>query len=420
MKIAVIGAGAAGLIAIKHAIEFDCEVIAFEQSDRVGGTWVYSEKIGKDKHGLDVHSSMYKNLETNLPIELMCYPNEPFPENKNSFVSSDIVLSYYESFADKYNLRDYIRFEYHVVRVKPSSDGKWEVIVKKLQNEAYEIHEFDAVLICNGHFYSPLIPSYDGRDEFKGRQMHSHDYRSPEAFKDEEILVIGGNFSAVDIVLQSSQFARTVTWSNHCIDEPDVAAFGTNVIQKPDVLKMTESSVEFIDETVLQFKTIIYCTGYEYKFPFLSVDCGISNCDDYVKPLYKHCLNINRPSMGFIGIPNLICPNQIFSLQSRFCLTFMTGRKLLPSKHEMMMDSEVDMEQRWISGLPKKKGHLMGPDVQDQYYIDLAATAEIEPIKPVIPRMHKFTNINRNKDFINFRSKKYHIIDDETFETHPI
>lgn len=98
----------------------------------------------------------------------------------------------------------------------------------------------------------------------------------------------------------------------------------------------------------------------------------------------------------------------------------MTGRKLLPSKEEMLMDTEAEMEQRWQRGLPKKKGHLMGPDIQDLYYVDLATTAEIDPIQPVIPRMHKFTNLNRNKDFINFRRKKYQIIDADTFETHPI
>lgn len=420
MRVAIIGAGAAGLVAIKHAIDFNCEVVAFEQSDKLGGTWVYKENIGKDKNGLDVHSSMYKNLETNLPIELMCYPNEPFPENKISFVSSDYVLSYYESFADKYNLRDYIKFEYQVLRVKPSSDDKWEVIVRGLQNDVYETQIFDGILICNGHYHSSFIPCYEGRNNFKGRQMHSHDYRTPEAFRDEDILVIGGNFSAVDIVLQTATLAKTVTWSHHCKDPPDIKAFGTNVTQKTDVLEINEDGAGFTDGTVLKFTTIIYCTGYEYKFPFLSVDCGISTCEDYVKPLYKHCLNINRPSMGFIGVPNLICPNQIFSLQSRFCLTFMTGLKQLPSKDEMIKDTETDMELRWNRGLPKKKGHLMGPDVQDQYYIDLAVTADIEPIMPVIARMHKFINLNRNKDFINFRRKKYRIIDDETFETQPI
>lgn len=420
MKVAVIGAGAAGLISIKHSLDFDCEVTAFEQSNCIGGTWVYSERVGKNDFGIDVHSSMYKNLFTNLPIEMMCYPNEPFPENEKSFVSSEVILNYYESFADKYNLRDYIMFEHQVVRVRPLSDNSWEVIAKNLPSDEHETYNFDAVLVCTGHFHSGFIPEYEGRKTFVGKQVHSHEYRSPEAFKNENILVVGGNFSAVDIVLQTSEHAACVFWSHHLKDKPDIKAFGENVQEKPDVLKLNKNGAEFADGTTEKFSVIVYCTGYEYKFPFLSVDCGISTLDDYVKPLYKHCLNINYPSMSFIGLPNLICPNQLFSLQARFSLAFITGRKKLLSRKEMIHDLETDMNERWARGLPKKKSHLMGPDIQDLYYIDLAETAGVEPIKPVIPRIHKFTNINRNKDFINFRKNKFVIIDDETFETQPV
>lgn len=386
-SVCIIGTGASGLSSIKHAIEFDMKVTAFERSDKIGGTWVYEEAVGKDKHGLDRHTSMYKNLITNLPIEVMCYPDEKFPENENSFVSSEVVLRYYEQYADKYNLRDHIKFEHNVERVNPLFDDSWEVLVRNLPAGTYETYNFDSILICNGHFNIPFIPQYEGRNEFKGKQIHSHDYRYPEPFKDEAVLVIGGNYSAVDIAQQTAEYAKSVAWSHHLVHAPDLKQLGENVIEKPDVKKLSEDSVEFIDGTVSQFSTIFYCTGYGYKFPFLSVDCGISTCESYVKPLFKHCLNINRPTMGFIGLPNLICPNQMFSLQARFCLKFMSGQKKLPSKEEMMKDYEVDMEQRWKKGLPKKKGHVMGPDIQDRYYEDLAATAEIEPIKPVMPRM---------------------------------
>jgi dimethylaniline monooxygenase (N-oxide forming) len=421
MKIAVIGCGAAGLAAIKNSINFGCEVVAFEQSDKIGGTWVYNERIGKDKNGLEVHSSMYQNLTTNLPIELMCYPNEPFPANEKSFVSSKVVLNYYEEYADKYNLRDYMKFEHYVVNVKPNFDDSWDVLSRNLQTGEHKIYNFDGLLICNGHFHSPFIPKYQGREMFKGKQMHSHNYRSPEVFKDETILVIGGNFSAVDIVQQTASLAKSITWSHHLEHEPDIKSFGVNVNQKPDVMKMTSESVEFTDGTTLKFSMIIYCTGYVYKFPFLSVDCGISTNEEYVKPLFKHCININRPTMAFIGLPNLICPNQLFDLQARFTLTFMMGRKKLPSKNEMMKELEADLEERWKRrGLPPRKAHLMGPDIQDVYYADLARTADIPPIQPVIPQMHKYTNLNRNKDFINFRCKKYKIINDNTFKTFPL
>lgn len=63
MHIAVIGAGMAGLCAAKHSLQNDFDVTVFEQAAQVGGTWVYTDDIGTDAYGLDVHSSMYRGLQ---------------------------------------------------------------------------------------------------------------------------------------------------------------------------------------------------------------------------------------------------------------------------------------------------------------------------------------------------------------------
>lgn len=62
LNIAVIGAGLSGLCAAKYAKQSGHLVTVFEQSSQAGGTWVYSDLIGKDEYGLSIHSSMYKNL----------------------------------------------------------------------------------------------------------------------------------------------------------------------------------------------------------------------------------------------------------------------------------------------------------------------------------------------------------------------
>lgn len=64
MRVAIIGGGAAGLCAARHIIATDngIKCILYEQTDTLGGTWNYTDATGKDKHGLPIHSSMYKNL----------------------------------------------------------------------------------------------------------------------------------------------------------------------------------------------------------------------------------------------------------------------------------------------------------------------------------------------------------------------
>jgi dimethylaniline monooxygenase (N-oxide forming) len=204
MRICVVGGGgAAGLCAIKHCLQKNLDVIGFEQTSSIGGTWVYTEKIGFDEHNLPIHSSMYRSLHTNLPKELMCFPDFPFPPHESSYLPASEVLTYLRSYADAFRVREKIKFNHHVVNVRPllpppsngSGGDLWEVLVRNLITKEYETLQFDGVLVCNGHFSVPHIPSeFVGREVFKGRQMHSHEYRTPEIFTNERVLVIGGEF----------------------------------------------------------------------------------------------------------------------------------------------------------------------------------------------------------------------------------
>jgi len=74
-RVAVIGAGAAGLVVLRHLTDPDLQdsfdPVAFEQTGQVGGTWVYTDDVGIDSTtGLRVHSSMYRHLRVNIPKEV--------------------------------------------------------------------------------------------------------------------------------------------------------------------------------------------------------------------------------------------------------------------------------------------------------------------------------------------------------------
>ena len=61
-KVCIIGGGWCGLIAaktlLKHPDEFEVDI--FEKGDEVGGTWVYTDRVGHDKRGNPIHASIYK------------------------------------------------------------------------------------------------------------------------------------------------------------------------------------------------------------------------------------------------------------------------------------------------------------------------------------------------------------------------
>lgn len=177
----------------------------FEQTDQLGGTWVHTDEVGKDKNGLDVHSSMYQGLHTNLPKEVMGFPGFPIPPQHKSYISSKHFLEFLNIYATTFDIIKLVKFEHQVVRVRPLSDESWEVIVRNLPDNKYDTYTFDAVLVCNGHYNTPMLPKFKGSESFKGKQIHAHDYRSAKRFRNETVLIIGAGPSGVDLTNEISK-----------------------------------------------------------------------------------------------------------------------------------------------------------------------------------------------------------------------
>lgn len=68
-KIIIIGAGASGLSAARHAISQGFDVTVFEQTQNVGGTWVFTNRTGNDDYGLPSLGTVYQNL---LLVKFSC------------------------------------------------------------------------------------------------------------------------------------------------------------------------------------------------------------------------------------------------------------------------------------------------------------------------------------------------------------
>jgi cation diffusion facilitator CzcD-associated flavoprotein CzcO len=89
----------------------------------------------------------------------------------------------------------------------------WQVIVEDLMTKTARIEYFDAVMVCNGHNAVPRIPDdKPGMNEFVGIQIHSHDYRVPEPFKNMNVLIIGSGPSGVDISVDVAKVANQVNY----------------------------------------------------------------------------------------------------------------------------------------------------------------------------------------------------------------
>lgn len=176
LKVAVIGAGVAGLCAARELKREGHDVVLYEKANQIGGTWVYNPEIESDPIGLNpdrkiIHSSLYRSLCTNLPKQLMGFSDYPFRFNQENgddyqnFTGHERVLEFLNNFAADFGIVELVKFNNEVVRVEKmgSSSGKdnddyW--VVESRRDEEEE--RFDAVVICNGHYTIPRVAQLPG------------------------------------------------------------------------------------------------------------------------------------------------------------------------------------------------------------------------------------------------------------------
>lgn len=68
------------------------------------------------------------------------------------------------------------------------------------------------VISATGTWRAPHVPGAPGRELFAGRQLHTVDYRGPEEFAGQRVVVVGGGNSAAQILAELSEVAET-TWA---------------------------------------------------------------------------------------------------------------------------------------------------------------------------------------------------------------
>jgi glycine/D-amino acid oxidase-like deaminating enzyme len=192
-SVCVIGAGVSGLTACKALADFGVPHVCFEASDEVGGNWYFQNPNGV--------SSAYRSLHIDISKPSISFRDFPMPERYPDYPHHTHIFEWLRDYADAFGLREQIRFNTRVTRAERGSRGGWTVTL-----DDGEQHAFDALLVCNGHHWSPRYPNFPG--SFDGPQIHSHDYIDPTTPLDlhgRRVLVVGIGNSAVDIV---SELAR--------------------------------------------------------------------------------------------------------------------------------------------------------------------------------------------------------------------
>ncbi|CAM9811673.1 unnamed protein product [Lampetra planeri] len=419
LRVAVVGAGAAGLCTARHILDSPADFVApvvFEMDSVVGGTWVYKELPPESDASCPVFSSLYRDLRTNLPKEVMAFPDFPFDKNLPSFIHHSDMRAYLDQYADHFSIQPHVKFQWRVELVQPvpgpagtEDSVAWDVTACSLTDGHRTTQRYDAVMVCNGHYSEPHVPDIPGVGLFRGEILHSHDYRSAEWFAGRRVALLGAGASGQDIAVELSGMASYVLLC-HRGAKPLPSALPPNVQQAPAVLALTESGVALADGTERAVDAFVFCTGYRYSFPFLAEEAGVCTGDDErtVVPLYRHLVHVAMPTMFFIGLCKVVVPFPLFDCQVRFSLATLVGRVSLPSRGEMEEEARREREQRRAAGVPERRELVLG-ERQWGYMAELARLAGAPHMAPCVREIYDDVAKRRSLDLLAYRSVNYEV-----------
>lgn len=212
-RVAIVGAGASGIVAIKSCLDEGLVPVCFERTDDIGGLWHYTPGIREDQ------ACVMKTTVINTSKEMMAYSDFLIPNDFPNYMHNSKVQEYFKMYVKNFDLEKYIKFKTSVLSVKEVDDfnttGQWVVDSQAVDEDGQliggvESQIFDAVMSCTGHHAGKQIANFPGQENFKGKIVHTHDYKDHRGYEDKRVVVIGIGNSGGDVAVELSRIASQV------------------------------------------------------------------------------------------------------------------------------------------------------------------------------------------------------------------
>ena len=192
VDIVVIGAGQAGLSAAYHlkkrGIKPGKGFVILDDEPHAGGAWQHR----------------WNSLTLSTVNGINDLPGLTFAEavqiNDKELQANKAVPAYYEKYEK----------EYELPIIRPLRVNKIEE-----NNNRFFIRtngvQFSARGIINatGTWKTPNIPKIKGSENFKGRQLHTNEYKNADEFIGQHVIIVGGGISAVQLLGEISKVTKT-------------------------------------------------------------------------------------------------------------------------------------------------------------------------------------------------------------------
>ncbi|MGC4807848.1 flavin-containing monooxygenase [Micromonospora sp. DT233] len=405
-RVAVVGAGAAGLATLKALADAGVPAVCFEATDTVGGLWVYGSP----------DSPAYRTLHLNTSKSRTEFADHPMPAHWPDYPDHELVAGYLHDYAHRFGLRDAVRTGHTVTAVTAGDDGRWTVRATGPHGEVTV--DVEAVVVANGHNRVPRLPEPGYPGHCAAEQLHSHDYRGPEQLTGRRVLVVGGGNSAMDIAVDASHTARSTLLSlrrgvwvvpKYLLGRPSdtlngalarrlpwrarqrisqamlaatvgpAARYGLPtpthgflqdhptlsdgllsrlthgaVQARPGIAAFHDHRVEFTDGRVDDVDLVVWCTGYRVAIDFL--DPALLGAGADTLALYRHVFHPDAPGLTFVGLMQSTgAAFPLVEAQARLVAAHLAGRYALPDAAAQRAACRAELRAataRWGSRRP--------------------------------------------------------------------
>ncbi|MFL6125892.1 flavin-containing monooxygenase [Actinophytocola sp.] len=192
MRVAIIGAGVAGLATAKVLLQAGHDVLVYEKAPDVGGVWSGTRR--------------YPGLTTQSPKAQYSLSDFPMPKDFPEWPTGAQVQDYLLAYATEFGVDRVLRLGTEVTAATPTSDGGWAV------EAAGTTERFDRLVVANGVFCEPAVPSYPGLAEFTaagGRLCAGTEFHNAGEARGRHVLVVGYGKSACDVTVPVSAVAAS-------------------------------------------------------------------------------------------------------------------------------------------------------------------------------------------------------------------
>ncbi|BCX52436.1 MULTISPECIES: ArsO family NAD(P)H-dependent flavin-containing monooxygenase [Comamonas] len=183
----IVGAGQAGLSVAYFLRRSNLSVLLLDAEEAGGGAW---------QHGWD-------SLRLFSPASWSSIAGWPMPASGEQYPSRDHVVDYLRKYEARYELK--IERPVCVTGIEPTEQG-FQV------NAGVRSWHSRAVVFATGTWRNPFVPNVEGLMSFKGQQLHSAQYASPEPFTGKRVMVVGGGNSGAQILAEVSLVAQSTIW----------------------------------------------------------------------------------------------------------------------------------------------------------------------------------------------------------------